>query len=287
MQQFTRSKNGKRGIRFRAGEIPMLSRVALWLCLVCLAFVGALAISCSSSGSAKPCTGGPYNVVGDWHLTVTDTDGIPLTMYGAIDSAGLALFFDNSMGDSGDTSELPSMTGTCAFSGNVTAYAEPGGPESGSSSTEAAQGNVTSSSAFEGTFSGAVAGTFSAVSFTPLAGAVAAVSGSKTGAVPGSFNGTPILLSTTFTPAGSDNSMSFATTNLAGCEANGTFTEVGTNNVFDVSITLMPTCPITGTFTGIGFESSADYFGLNGGHADTYLYADILDGTSTFVIEFF
>jgi hypothetical protein len=81
--------------------------------------------------------------------------------------------------------------------------------------------------------------------------------------------------------------MSFATTNLAGCEANGTFTEVGTNNVFDVSITLMPTCPITGTFTGIGFESSADYFGLNGGNADTYLYADILDGTSTFVIEFF
>jgi hypothetical protein len=49
----------------------------------------------------------------------------------------------------------------------------------------------------------------------------------------------------------------------------------------------MPTCPITGTFTGIGFESSADYFGLNGGHADTYLYADILDGTSTFVVEFF
>jgi hypothetical protein len=81
--------------------------------------------------------------------------------------------------------------------------------------------------------------------------------------------------------------MSFATTNLAGCEATGTFTEVGTSNVFDVSITLTPTCPIIGTFTGIGFESSSDYFGLNSGGADTYLYADILDGTNTFVIEFF
>ncbi len=266
----------------------MLSRFAFLLCFVCLVMVGALTIACGSSNSgSKPCTGGPYNVVGDWQLTVTDTGGSPLTMYGAIDSAGLALFFDNSLGDSGDTAELPAMSGTCAFSGNVTAYGEPGGPISGTTAVDAAQGNVTSSTALAGTFTGAASGTFSAASFTPLTGAVTAVSGTKTGVVQGSFNGTPILLSTTFTQAGSNNSMSFATTNLAGCEANGTFTEVGTSNVFDVSITLVPTCPMTGTLSGLGFESSTDYFGINGHNADTYVYADILDGANTFVIEFY
>jgi hypothetical protein len=266
----------------------MLSRFALGLSFVCLVLVGALTIGCGNSGSGiKPCTGGPYNVVGDWQLTVTDTGGSPLTMYGAIDSSGLALFFDSSLGDSGDTAELPALTGACAFSGNVTAYAEPGGPRTGTSAIDAAQGDITSSSALAGTFTGAASGTFSAKSFSPLTGSVTAVSGTKTGAVQGAIDGTPVLLSTTFTQAGSGKSMSFATTNLAGCEANGTFTEVGTSNVFDVSITLMPTCPITGTFTGIGFEGSTDYFGDNGGNADTYLYADILDGTNTFVIEFF
>jgi len=267
----------------------MPPKLALSLSLVCLVLIGALTISCgnSSSSGSKPCTGGPYDVVGDWQLTVTDTGGNPLTMYGAIDSTGLALFFDNSLGDSGDTAELPTMTGNCAFSGDVTAIAEPGGPNSGTSSIDPAQGNVTSNSAFGGTFTGVVSGTFSAASIKPLTGAVTAVSGDKTGMVQGALNGTPVLLATTFTPAGSNNSMSFATTNLAGCTASGTFTEVGTSNVFDVSITLMPTCPITGTFTGLGFESSADYFGVNGGNADTYLYADILDGTNTFVIEFF
>src|SRR5271165_6332984 len=253
----------------------MLSRLGLWLSLVCLILIGALTVGCgSSSHSAKACTGGPYNVVGNWQLTVTDSGGSPLTMAGAIDSAGLALFFDNSPGNSGDTAELPVLTGTCFFSGNITAYGEPGGPNNGSSAIDPAQGNVTSNSAFAGSFTGAASGTFSAASFSPLTGAVTAVSGSKTGAVQGALNGTPVLLSTTFTPAGSNNSMNFATTNLAGCEASGTFTEVGTSNVFDVSITLQPTCPITGTFTGIGFESSTDYFGINGGHADTYLYAD-------------
>jgi len=273
----------------------MPSKFLLTLSFVCLVLVAALTMSCGSSG-AKPCTGGPYNVVGDWRLTVTDTGGVPLTMYGAIDSAGLALFFDNSLGDSGDTAELPVMTGTCAISGNVTAYAEPGGPISGTSSVEAAQGNVISDSAFTGTFTGAVSGTFSAVSSTPIT-AVTAVTGGKTGVIiQGPANGQPVLLPLTFSGGGSGNLMimNFTTTNLAGCEASGTFTEVGTSNelealnVFDVSITLQPTCPVTGTFTGLGFESSTDYFGLNpGGNADTYLYADILDGTNSFVMEIY
>jgi hypothetical protein len=265
----------------------MLSRLGLWLCFVGLVLVGALTISCGNSSSgAKPCTGGPYNVLGDWQITVTATGGSPVAGYGAIDSAGLALFFDSL----GDTLQLPALTGTCAFSGSVNFYSVPGPPPNGGVEvTDTITGNVNSATSITGSFAGTgnPSGTISAAPYTQLTGSVTAVSGSKTGTVQGSFNGTPVLLPTTFTPAGSNNSMSFATTNLAGCAANGTFTEVGTSNVFDVSITLMPTCPITGTFTGIGFESSSDYFSLNSGNADTYLYADILDGTNTFVIEFF
>jgi hypothetical protein len=269
----------------------MLSRLALSLCFVCLVSVGVLTISCGSSNSGtKPCTGGPYNVLGDWQITVTATGGGPVTGYGAIDSAGLALFFDGL----GDTLQLPTLTGTCAFSGSINFYSVPGPPPNGDVEvTDTITGNVNSATSITGSFTGTPSGTISAAPFTQLTGSVSAVSGSKTGAVQGVFGatsstpGTAILLATTFTPAGSNNSMSFATTNLAGCEATGTFTEVGTSNVFDVSITLTPTCPIIGTFTGIGFESSSDYFGLNSGGADTYLYADILDGTNTFVIEFF
>ena len=277
----------------------MLSKVSLSLSFICLVLVGALTIGCGSSSSGpKPCTGGPYNAVGDWQITVSTTGGGSVTGYGAIDSAGLALFFDNALpASSGDTLQLPTLTGTCAFSGSINSFAEPGGPDSGTEVSDAITGNVISTTPASGspatsitgsfTGSGSPSGTISAVPFTPLTGSVAAVTGTKTGAVQGSFNTTPILLATTFTAAGSNNSMSFATTNEAGCLASGTFTQVGTGNVFDVSITLMPTCPITGTFMGIGFESSTDYFSINGGGADTYLYADILDGTNTFVIEFF
>jgi len=273
----------------------MLPRLALWLCFVCLVLVGVLAMSCGNSSSvAKPCTGGPYNVVGDWQITVTVSGGSPVTGYGAIDSGGLALFFDGL----GDTLQLPALTGTCAFSGGTNFYAEPGPlPNGGVEITDTITGNVNSATSITGNYTGAgsPSGVISAAPFTPLTGSVAAVSGTKTGAVQGSFGatsstaGTAILLSTTFTGSGSANgiTMNFATTNEAGCLANGTFTQVGTGNVFDVSITLMPTCPITGTFTGIGFEGSSDYFGANGSNADTYLYADILDGTNTFVIEFF
>ncbi|MGP0018801.1 MAG: hypothetical protein ACLPHP_09555 [Candidatus Sulfotelmatobacter sp.] len=275
----------------------MLSKFLLSLSFVCLVLVGALTISCGSSG-AKPCTGGPYNVVGDWQITASSTAGA-VTGYGAIDSAGLALFFDNVLPNtSGDTLQLPTLTGTCAFSGNVTSYGELGGPNSGIEVEDTMTGNVNSATSITGSFNGTGgSGTISAAPFTPLSGAVATVSGGKTGVIiQGPLSGQPVLLPLTFAAGGSANFMimNFTTTNLAGCEASGTFTEVGSSdeletlNVFDVSITLMPTCPIIGTFTGIGFESSTDYFGLNpGGNPDTYLYADILDGTNTFVIEFY
>jgi len=262
---------------------------SLWLLsLAFLVFIAAVSIGCgSSSNNTTACTGGPYNVVGPWQITVNTSSGM-VKGYGAIDSAGLALFFDNSQpGSAGDTLQMPTLTGACSFSGNVTDYPEPGGPSSGMVLTDAVQGNVTSTTAISGTLTGSPTGTVSLTSFSPLTGSVTAVSGAKTGVVQGAFNGQPVLLSLTFTPSGTSNNMNFTTTNLAGCEANGTFTEQGTSNVFDVSITLMPTCPITGTFTGIGFESSSDYFNLNGGNADTYLYADILDTANTFVMEIY
>jgi hypothetical protein len=219
---------------------------------------GAMTIGCGSSSNSTTVCRTVYNVVGNWQITVSDTGGGSFTGYGAIDSAGLALFFDNAplSGSSGDSAELPTLSGNCSFSGNIAAYAEPGGPASGSIATDAAQGNITSSSSISGSFSGNASGTFTLAPFSPLGtSSVTAVSGDKTGVVQGALNGHPVLLPLTFTPSGSDNSMNFTTTNLAGCEANGTFTQQGTNNVFDVSITFTPGCPITGTFSGIGFES--------------------------------
>lgn len=218
-----------------------------------------------------------------------------MTGYGAIDSTGLALFFDNSLstGNTGDTVELPTITGTCSFSGNIVDYEEPGGPFSGQSVSDTAQGNVTSATALNGTFTGtSSSGTFSAAPFSPLTGSVSAVTGSKTGEVEGAVNDLPVLLSLTFSASGTGASMSFTSNNNLICNVTGTFTQVGTSNVFDVSVTFTstgsPGCALTGTFSGLGFESSSDYFFFNGNNtADTYLYADILDSTNTFVMEIF
>ena len=276
----------------------MFRKFALFLTLASLALIGALALSCGSSSTpAKACTG-TYNVVGDWQIAVTDTNSLTsLTEYGAIDATGLALFFDTIQpATSGDTAELPTISGSCSFSGNVNAYPEPGGPNAGPAITDATQGNVTSNVAFAGTFTGTgnnPSGTFSGTPFSPLTGSVAALSGSKTGAAQGAINGQPVVLPLTFTPSGTINSMSF-TTNAAlnpNCSVSGTFTSVGTSNVFDVSMTFTSTggagCVITGTFTGLGFESSTDYFSLNGSNPETYLYADVLASSNTFVMEIY
>jgi len=46
-------------------------------------------------------------------------------------------------------------------------------------------------------------------------------------------------------------------------------------------------CSASGAFAGIGFENDTDYFGFNGSVAGTYLYADILAASNTFVLEIF
>jgi hypothetical protein len=265
----------------------------LWvLALAALIFIAALSIGCASSSPAQTC-GTLFNPVGNWQLTINDVGGGSLAGYGAIDSSGLALFFDTnaSYGGAGDTVELPVISGNCSFSGNMVAYAAPGTITNAPIITDPALGTINSSTSISGSFTGMPttnpSGTFSLAPFSPLSGSVTAVSGAKTGTVKGTIGGQAVVLSLTFTPTGTGNDMSFTTANLAGCEANGTFTEQSASNVFDVSITFVPTCPITGTFTGLGFESSSDYFGLNNGNADTYLYADILDSSNTFVMEIY
>jgi len=274
----------------------MSHRFVLPSAVVSLVLIAVLTISCGGSSNnnlQQGCTAGPYNVVGDWQITISDNGGGSASGYGAIDSSGLALFFDNSQAtaSTGDTVELPTITGACSFTGNFVAFSEPGGPSSGSMITDTSQGNVTSATAINGAFTGSgsnPSGTFKLAPLTALTGSASAVSGAKTAVVQGALNGQPVLLPLTFTPTGTDASMSFSSNVVGLCGAIGTFTQVNTANVFDVSITLSGTgCGITGTFTGIGFESSTDYFKDNGNNPDTYLYADILDSTNTFVLEFF
>lgn len=266
-----------------------LSFSAVWLVAGCV-----IAIACGGSKINSSCNGGPYNVVGDWQITVTQTSGASVSGYGAIDSNGLALFFDNSATNgTGDILELPSITGGCSFSGNITDYEEPGGPFSGQSVVDTAKGNVTSASAMTGTFIGSVStGSFSASTFSPLTSAVSVMIGPKTGEVEGKINSDSILLPLTFSATGTGNGMNFTGSLNQNCTVTGTFTQVGTANVFDVSITFTNTaandCPITGKSTGIGFESNLDYFGFNGNNSgDTYLYADILASGNPFVMEIF
>ncbi len=264
----------------------MLRKIAWLLSFASLVLVGAMNFSCGSSSSTTvnpSCTGGPYNIAGNWQITVTPT-GVspPVTGYGAIDSAGLALFFDTSLSTgAGDTLELPALSGSCYFSGNIISYPEP--IAGGSTVTDSVQGNFTSANAMTGIFSGVSSGTLSAAPFTPLSGAPTPLSGAMTG----EMEGVPDVLSLTFSPT-TGGSMSFTGTDTSKCTITGTFTQVGTSNVFDVSYTVAGAAPcVAATSTGIGFESNTDYFDLNNSAAGTYLYADLLETTGAVVLEVF
>jgi len=223
--------------------------------------------------------GGPYDVVGDWQITVSGNGG-STTGYGVINSSGLALFFDSL----GESLELPTITGASSFSGTIT-VTEPGGL----SSSASAQGNVSSATSLSGTVSGNGSGTFSASSYSPVT-SVKALSGSLLG----ESEGISILAELTFTSSGSNSSMSFTGTSGITCLVSGTFTQEGgtvsTLNVFDVSMTFSGTncpTPTTSAITGLGFESSSDYFGFNFSNPATYLYADMLDPAGAFPIEIY
>ena len=271
----------------------MSRKIILLLSTASLALIAVITISCGSSSTSTACKGGPYDIVGDWQVSLTSSSGSD-TLYGAIDSAGLAMAFDNSSAQqsTGDTLELPTLTGTCSFSGTVTAYAEPTAVAR-SPLTLSASGNVASATSITGSYSGSATGSFTATSFKPLTGSVSALSGSVTGEAEGAPNGVGVLYPFTFTPAaaGTNSNMSFTTSLVTSpnCTVSGTFTQVSTANVFDVSITFAGTsCTLTGTFTGLGFESSTDYFSFTTGTSATgpFLYADILASSNTFVMEF-
>jgi len=268
----------------------MLRSFVLLLAFVCLGLLAATIISCGGSGSGgKNCTGGPYNAAGNWEITVNSNGVGSVSGWGAIDPSGLAVFFDAT----GDTVETPTITGACYFSGNMTAYAEPGSVPAGGTTvvTDPAQGNVNSSTAIKGTFTGQSpnpSGTFSLTSFSPLSGSATAFTGAMTGV--SKDLAAAVLLEVTFAQSGSGSSMSFSSTNLSSCAVTGTFTQAGTSNVFDVAVNFTgsgPGCPASGTVTGIGFESSTDYLSLSNGASGPYLYADLVQlSSSAFVIEF-
>ncbi len=256
--------------------------------LVCLAAFAAMSIGCggSSSSGQGSCTGGPYNVVGDWTLNVTGA-GVSTSGPGVIGSSGEAVFFQTTTSQPapGDTVAMPSITGTCAFSGTATAYGT--SASGGGSSSDTVQGNVNSATSITGSI--ANGNNFSIVPNAPLSGAVSALSGSEIGSI-GGWVGPGNLWQLTFVPTGSNASMSFSGADVDGCEVSGTFSEEGGNvsalNVFDVSITYSGmNCPVAGTVMGLGFESSSDYFGVAGGAQGTYLYA--VPTTSATVFEIF
>jgi hypothetical protein len=274
----------------------MLRKITFLFSFVCLVLMGAMTFSCGSSSiSVNPsCSGGPYNVVGNWQMTVTPTDVTAVTGYGAIDSAGLALFFDTSSSTgAGDTLELPPLTGACYFSGNVISYPAPTSTGATTTVTDSVQGNVNSARSITGIFTGTpsssasstvsntLSGTLSAVPFSPLSGAPTALSGAMTG----KMEGVDDILSLTFSPT-TGSSMSFSGIDASKCTIAGTFTQVGSSNVFDVSYTVAGASPcVAATSTGIGFESNVDYFDLNDNAAGTYLYADILESSGAVVLE--
>jgi hypothetical protein len=250
----------------------MLRNIVLSLSLLCLLAICALTINCGGSSNSGGGKGGPYDVVGDWQITVSGGGG-STAGYGVINSSGQALFFDSI----GETLQLPTITGASSFSGSLTVF-EPGGL----SATASAQGNVNSATSISGSISGNASGTFSASSYSPVT-SVPALTGAMNGK---SVSG--VLVELTLAPTGTNSSMSFTGSNGISCDVSGTFTQEETLNVFDVSMTFSGTgcpTPTTSAITGLGFESSSDYFTF--GATGTCLYADMLDPAAPFILEIY
>ncbi|HKI25884.1 MAG TPA: hypothetical protein VKA07_06135 [Candidatus Sulfotelmatobacter sp.] len=269
----------------------MLRKLALVVSFACLVFVAAMIVSCGSSKThlGTMCTGGPFNVVGDWQGTLT-TNGTNQNLAGVINSQGQALFFDSdSLAShdpaSGSVAALPAITGACSFSGTATGYGAFG--VAGGTTSGAVSGNVNSASSISGTITvNSVQSSFSLTSFSPLTGTPTSLAGNLGGAIEGAAPG---LLPLTFTP-GSGNNMTFTNDLILApnCTTSGSATQEGTTNIFDISITISGTgagCPPAATVTGLGFESNTDYFGASGVNPvpGTYLYA--ISSTSAFVLE--
>jgi hypothetical protein len=262
----------------------MYRNLFLVSCLIGLTLVGTILIGCGSASKSSMgggCTGGPYNVVGDWVITVTGAGG-SASGPGVIDASGLAVFFQTTTTTpaAGDTVVLPAIAGTCSFSGNTTAYGTPA--SGGGSATDTVSGSVNSASAITGTISNG--NTFSVAPNSPLSGAVTIPSGSMYAAVQGATTLELFQLGV----SGSSSSIILNGTNNLGCNVSGTLTQAGANNVFDASLTFTgAACPATTSVSGVGFESNNDYFGLSGNPQVTGTYLYVVSSNSAFVFEIY
>jgi len=258
----------------------MSRRFVFPLLLLGLTFLAAVTINCNNSSSPKPmgCTGGPYNVAGDWTLTVSD-NGSSISGPGVISSSGQALFFQTATAGSasGDTWVLPAITGSCSFSGALLSYDTP--LSGGSTGGDILNGSITSATSISA--SGTSGNSYALAPNSPLTGSVAVPSGTLFAQVEGQIFVDQWQV--TFSPTGENASMILNGSDGQGCTLTGSFTEEGTSPVFDVLITYTG-CPVTGTVSGLGFESSSDYFNMNAGATGTYLYAVSSNSASVFEI---
>lgn len=226
--------------------------------------------SCGGSSSSGGGNGGPFDVTGNWQASFSPAFGATGSAFGLITSSGLGAFFDRS----GNIVKLPTVTGAQSFAGNLTTYAVNGTFFSGGAVvlTDTAQGTVNSGSSIMGTFTGTPSGTFSLAPFSPSGGSVVV----PTGALNGKITGFSDVLTFNFASNGSFTGVDGSN---PGCSVNGTAAQEGTSNIFDVTYSQGPGNCAPATLTGVAFESTTDYFNVNGGADSTYLYMIMLTST--------
>jgi hypothetical protein len=257
----------------------MLRKLLLLSSFVSLALLAAIITSCGgSSSSSTACSGGPYNVVGDWQGTVS-ANGVNTSLVGAINSSGSAVFFDNTA----DVATVAPITGTCSFSATMNLYASEIDGDGSLSGT--ASGNVTASTISGTADINSQTGSVSLSSYSPLSGAVSVPSSDVAGEVQGQVE-TDFI--TSLTVGGTSGSITYAGTDINDCSINGTFTEEGTNNVYDVTFDVSGSSgSCSGSFTGIGFESNSDLLDADDSATGTYLYAVLNTSSAPFVLEIY
>jgi hypothetical protein len=246
-----------------------------------LVLLATTMVSCGSSSSTQQngSNNGPYNVIGDWMLTIT-SGGSSASGPGVITTSGQAVFFQTNpsiAGGSQAVAVLPTITGASSFSGTATVYGFANGT-GWQVQSQSVQGKVNSSTSISGT--AANGGTFSLAPNAALSGSVKALSTTMWAQGVGFFGNVALQ------PTGQNQSMTISSTvNPANvCVANGTLNQEANLNVFDVSITFGGGgCPHD--IHGIGFESNTDYFQVSGGAQGTFLY--VVDSSSTTVVEIF
>ena len=280
-------------------ENQVLNKFARFICFASLVLTAVMTTNCGSSSSppGKPtCTGGPYDVVGDWGLN-TDGGTTSTTPYfpGVINSAGLGMFFEanitNADPNAGSELIIPSITGACSFSENLKYYVTRAVVGGGGVYSYPVQGKVQSGPAISGTINEGTSSTTFVGLPNPLSPPTALTS-SLSVVDTSSPVGCPCV-QVQVLPSGTGNSadMILSGTDGVNCNLSGTFTQEGSNaanlNVFDVSLTFTgTTCQVTGTITGLGFESPADYFNfVPFPPSGIFLYA--MSGNSADVFEFF